>query len=959
MNVITATLELVGPTAGGPFGMPDASVDVLGSFGQDDSEEQDWQERALCAQTDPEAFFPEKGGSTREAKRICSGCEVRRRVPGVRAGPRRALRHLGRAVRARTPQAAARGLRRRASARTHDRPCGHRGPHGRSVPGAVHGVGFDVEVLRHLLHEHLVQQVGEVVATASRAPPADGGRARSAPATASRPGRPRRARAAPAARPTSASTPWPHTTSSGEVSSTSGTSSTARSRSASSLPQRSSIGSSASSTSASNFSARVRAAGVVLGYSNPRSPRPRRSRRRGERRRVRRAVVTGGSYGAPGVPSGARAPAHPTGVRVVHVAGRGRGAIVGDVLSVRRCSRTGCTELAVATLTYVYADSTAVVGPLATQAEPHSYDLCTQHAHRLTAPRGWEVVRFEGEFAPPQHSTRRPDRARRGGPRGGPGRPPGRGGARHRHRPARPSARAPGPARGLTGPVSPSTPDRVLARDRPVRDREGLRHPRCRRRAARRAHGAGHRGGDGAAGARGGRLRRSSVGYDMRDSSPALAAAFAEGVTGQGLDVVYIGLASTDMLYFASGTLGLPGAMFTASHNPARYNGIKLCRAGATPIGQDTGLAAIREAVEAGVPEGPGGGTVGERDLLADYAAYLASSSTSPAGAGCGSWSTPATAWAATPCPPCWAPSTARRRADVLRARRHVPQPRGQPARPGEPRRPAEARRRGGCRHRAGLRRRRRPLLRRRRARRAGEPERDHRAGRRARAGEVARLGRHPQPDHLPGRAGDRRRARRRARCAPGWATRSSSRRWPRPAPCSAASTRRTTTSATSGGPTPGCSPRCTCWPRSGEQDGTLSELMAAYDRYAASGEINSTVARPGRADRRGPGGLRGPRRRRVRRARRPHRRDWPTGRGSTCARPTPSRCCGSTSRRPTTPLSRRCATRCWPSSAPDRLTGRESHAVPGTAAPWQHRPRIRTPETRGGGSWPSSSTPS
>ncbi len=74
------------------------------------------------------------------------------------------------------------------------------------------------------------------------------------------------------------------------------------------------------------------------------------------------------------------------------------------MLSVRRCSRTGCTEYAVATLTYVYADSTAVVGPLATQAEPHSYDLCTQHAHRLTAPRGWEVVRFEGEFTP-QHST--------------------------------------------------------------------------------------------------------------------------------------------------------------------------------------------------------------------------------------------------------------------------------------------------------------------------------------------------------------------------------------------------------------------------------------------------------------------------------------------------------------------------------------------------------------------------
>lgn len=79
--------------------------------------------------------------------------------------------------------------------------------------------------------------------------------------------------------------------------------------------------------------------------------------------------------------------------------------MVGDVLSVRRCSRTGCTELAVATLTYVYRDSTAVVGPLATQAEPHTYDLCTSHAHKLTAPRGWELVRFEGEFAPPQPSS--------------------------------------------------------------------------------------------------------------------------------------------------------------------------------------------------------------------------------------------------------------------------------------------------------------------------------------------------------------------------------------------------------------------------------------------------------------------------------------------------------------------------------------------------------------------------
>ncbi|MGE3285538.1 MAG: phosphomannomutase/phosphoglucomutase [Pseudonocardia sp.] len=119
---------------------------------------------------------------------------------------------------------------------------------------------------------------------------------------------------------------------------------------------------------------------------------------------------------------------------------------------------------------------------------------------------------------------------------------------------------------------------------------------------------------------------RVVIGHDMRDSSPALVRAFAGGVTEQGLDVVHIGLASTDMLYFASGTMAAPGAMFTASHNPARYNGIKLCRAGAAPIGQDTGLAAIREAVEAGVPQGPGGGTesvVPNSDVLADYAGYL------------------------------------------------------------------------------------------------------------------------------------------------------------------------------------------------------------------------------------------------------------------------------------------------------------------------------------------------
>jgi phosphomannomutase len=122
---------------------------------------------------------------------------------------------------------------------------------------------------------------------------------------------------------------------------------------------------------------------------------------------------------------------------------------------------------------------------------------------------------------------------------------------------------------------------------------------------------------------RGEGAERVVVGHDMRDSSPGLAAALADGATGQGLDVVHIGLASTDLLYYASGTLAAPGAMLTASHNPARYNGIKLCRAGAVPVGQDTGLAELRAAVEAGVPDGPGGGTVTREDHLAGYAAHL------------------------------------------------------------------------------------------------------------------------------------------------------------------------------------------------------------------------------------------------------------------------------------------------------------------------------------------------
>ncbi|MCZ7420792.1 MULTISPECIES: phosphomannomutase/phosphoglucomutase [unclassified Micromonospora] len=117
------------------------------------------------------------------------------------------------------------------------------------------------------------------------------------------------------------------------------------------------------------------------------------------------------------------------------------------------------------------------------------------------------------------------------------------------------------------------------------------------------------------------------IGHDMRASGPGLAAAFAAGLRAEGRPVIEIGLASTDMVYYASGALGLPGAMFTASHNPAQYNGIKLCHAGARPVGQDSGLAEVRDRAQAlldkdeplGEPTAP----TQRRDLLPDYAAHL------------------------------------------------------------------------------------------------------------------------------------------------------------------------------------------------------------------------------------------------------------------------------------------------------------------------------------------------
>ena len=118
---------------------------------------------------------------------------------------------------------------------------------------------------------------------------------------------------------------------------------------------------------------------------------------------------------------------------------------------------------------------------------------------------------------------------------------------------------------------------------------------------------------------------RIALGRDVRLSSPALAAAFAEGVTAWGADVIDIGLATTDMLYFASGVLDVPGAMFTASHNPPQWNGVKLCRAGAAPVGEDSGLMEVlRLAEEEDAPPPPAtAGRVTKREMVEEYVDHV------------------------------------------------------------------------------------------------------------------------------------------------------------------------------------------------------------------------------------------------------------------------------------------------------------------------------------------------
>jgi len=117
---------------------------------------------------------------------------------------------------------------------------------------------------------------------------------------------------------------------------------------------------------------------------------------------------------------------------------------------------------------------------------------------------------------------------------------------------------------------------------------------------------------------------RIVIAHDMRESSIPLSQAVAEGAASQGTDVVMAGLASTDMIYFAAGSLDIPGVMLTASHNPAKYNGIKLCLAGARPVGQETGLAEIRALIENGIPAYSGApGTITTHELVEDYAVFL------------------------------------------------------------------------------------------------------------------------------------------------------------------------------------------------------------------------------------------------------------------------------------------------------------------------------------------------
>ncbi len=202
----------------------------------------------------------------------------------------------------------------------------------------------------------------------------------------------------------------------------------------------------------------------------------------------------------------------------------------------------------------------------------------------------------------------------------------------------------------------------------------------------------------GSAFARFARAPRILVAHDMRESGPELAVAFAEGVRREDVEVVHMGLASTDMIYFASGRLDAPGAMLTASHNPAGYNGIKLCLAGARPVGVESGLLEIKQTTEALLTEGDtrplrGGETT--VDLLDEFVTHVHSFIDISALRPMKVVADTANGMGGLIVPTRVREAADRARHAVPRARRHVSQPSGRSDPAGEPARPAGSRDRG------------------------------------------------------------------------------------------------------------------------------------------------------------------------------------------------------------------------------------------------------------------------
>ena len=567
----------------------------------------------------------------------------------------------------------------------------------------------------------------------------------------------------------------------------------------------------------------------------------------------------------------------------------------------------GMRRPAVATLTYAYGDRAVVLGPLATYAEPHTYDLCLDHAERLTAPRGWEIVRVGGEYSEPALAAddllaladavreagrpRRSDAARQARRRAlgtRPRRPGGRRG-RVRRRRVRPPRTPAHPARLLSTGTRvfgvPHLADFVKAYD--VRglvpeQLDARRGPGHRRRVRRGRRGPGRR------------APASSSATTCGPRSPELRRGLRRRRRpSRGVDVVLIGLCShRRALLRQRRPRRCPARCSPRATTPRSYNGIKLCRSAARPVGQDTGLAEIRDlaqwlprrrhaACRAGRRPGIGARRATSSPTtprflrgLVDLSGIRPLKVVVDAGNGMGGHTVPAVLGTGAGLPELPLDD----RPALLRARRHLPQPRGQPARPGQPRRPAGGRPRARRRPRARLRRRRRPLLRRRRRRRAGVARAPSPGSSpSARSPGLARAAtRRSSIVHnvISQRRGAPRSSPRPAprRCAPGSGTRSSRPRWPAPAPSSAASTPRTTTSATSGSPTPGCSRPCTSSPPSASRT----------PRSPTSRASTSATSRPARSTRRSTdptavvehrAGLGAAARGRHRRARRPHRR--------------------------------------------------------------------------------------